>query len=97
MATIVIENPNTEPVDVRVLGKSGFLGLSKQDHRMHVGSSSLGSVEMPPGTFYIRYKYKNSTTFEGDPFSLEKDSAVKITLVASPSGNYGIRASGEDL
>jgi len=97
MSMIVIENPNAEAVDVRVLGKSGFLGLSKQDRRMHVGPQGTDSVEMPPGKYYIRYRYPKSAVFEGDAFALQTNAAAKITLVARSDGNYRIQPSGGDL
>jgi hypothetical protein len=97
MAMVMIENPNDKAVEVRVVGEGGFLGFGRQDRRMRVGPKSMDSAEMPAGTYYIRYQYGDAGVFQGDSFSLQDGAAVKITLVASTSGNYGIRPSGDKL
>ena len=98
MAIVVIQNPNDKAVDVRVVGKGGFLGFGKTDRSLHVGASSSGSVEVPKGSYTVRYRFTGETNvWEGDSFTLDAEAGAEITLQRVSGGNYGVRASGTTL
>lgn len=97
MASVTIVNPNDKAVDVRIVGKSGFLGLRGCDKQLHVAAQSVGNADMPKGTYHIRYQVDGSSVYEGDSFTLEENSVVAITLQGVSGGNYGIRPVGGRL
>ena len=97
-SAVAIQNPNDKGVDVRVVRRRGWLSFTKVNERLHVGASSSGTVQVPKGTYVIRYKFSDSDrVWEGDPFTLEDECVAQITLEATPRGNYGTRPAGGKL
>jgi len=97
MAVIVIENPSDKAVNVRVIGKSGILGLQRVDKRVHVSSSGSASVGMSKGKYFIRYQHEGSCVWEGDAFRLEENAGARIVLQLMSGGNYHVRPLSEEL
>ena len=98
MSAVVLQNPNDESVQVRVLRKRGLFSLTRVDKALTVGPSSSGSVEVPPGRYYIRYKFSGSSgVWEGDPFQLDAGCAAQITLQRMAGGNYGVKPASGSL
>ena len=77
MPTLVLENPNDKPVDVRVLSKGGWFSSRKVERELHVEPFAQGMVSLPRGKYYVRYTHAGSgTVWEGDCFKLDEYSAA---------------------
>ena len=97
MATIIIENPNDKAVYVRVIGKSGILGLQRVDKRVSVSPSGSASVGVSKGKYFIRYQHEGSCVWQGDTFRLQDNAGARIVLQLAAGGNYRVRPLGEEL